>query len=611
MGPTTIGRDKTHQFELSEAKRSLASLKLESVALGDYLVVMRSEFDAFIEGDPYVALMLMFNMDSGEFIARVWNETVTVGSVQRMEDFLQACKDHFHFKPCIGCPSIGDELEGYKYFQPKRRFSKGCHRFLKEKDTVSCPECLALTSPSTTVQCKVELSTEMECGGFLPKEEDKINPEVGFNRSEVYYQSDLDQAFADHDSYVGDSWSPGDNDIKDNVTEPSYDSDSYIDDSKDSDYKVDEGEENDEDQRKERRKKLARKRNTTGLKGKRKSSEINDIHLRKNGAFLKCPWCEMVFRKESSFIVHKRSEHFWGEFKCNQCSFISDFAKDLLDHIMGDEKHFEKPTAQCPKCEGELPIMEMETHYKNCAKDLMYKCEVCGHQCKGRDGINTHKKRKHLWGIFKCSERSCKYAARFAKDIIKHIQEKGHNNEVKCPTNGCSIILPASDIEAHYEKCINENIRSIARRANKKWNINRICDTCGNNVKKETYSHHVKRCKLKAERGDTQKQGDIESYCCEQCGMEFSGKYASARFSTHKKNNHLKEQARVSKHICSACFIVTCQYTVDISIMIIFCNQNKHFIASFQLINPAFKPYFRCVQYVDTAVALRLRLKDT
>ena len=220
--------EKVHLFDLYKATRALARLRLESLVIGDYLVVVRSDIDAFIDGDPYVALMLMFNMMSGYFIARVWNETVTVGTIQRLEDFLQSCKEHFHFKPCIGCPSVEDESESHRYLQPKIRFSKGCHRFLKEKDMGSCPECEALTSSGTsTAQCKVEVCTEtaeVNDSEFLPKEELKLNPDISIGESETDWPSDLDQALAYENNNE-------DIDLTDNL----HDSDSCIDDSQDSD----------------------------------------------------------------------------------------------------------------------------------------------------------------------------------------------------------------------------------------------------------------------------------------------------------------------------------------------------------------------------------------
>ena len=55
------------QFDLEEAKGILASLSLTSVAFEDYLIVMRSEFDVNILGQPYLALMLLFNVKSGKY----------------------------------------------------------------------------------------------------------------------------------------------------------------------------------------------------------------------------------------------------------------------------------------------------------------------------------------------------------------------------------------------------------------------------------------------------------------------------------------------------------------------------------------------------------------
>ena len=51
--------------DLSEARMALVELSLTSVTYGDFLVVLSSNFDAVIVGEPHLALMLLFNFRSG------------------------------------------------------------------------------------------------------------------------------------------------------------------------------------------------------------------------------------------------------------------------------------------------------------------------------------------------------------------------------------------------------------------------------------------------------------------------------------------------------------------------------------------------------------------
>ena len=57
-------------FGQPEAKNACASLSLTTVDYGRYLVVMRSAFDVMISGEPYLALMLLLDMDTGNFLTR-------------------------------------------------------------------------------------------------------------------------------------------------------------------------------------------------------------------------------------------------------------------------------------------------------------------------------------------------------------------------------------------------------------------------------------------------------------------------------------------------------------------------------------------------------------
>ena len=43
---------------------------LTSLTMGDYVVVMNSDFDLTVRGEPYLALMFLLNSRNGRFMAR-------------------------------------------------------------------------------------------------------------------------------------------------------------------------------------------------------------------------------------------------------------------------------------------------------------------------------------------------------------------------------------------------------------------------------------------------------------------------------------------------------------------------------------------------------------
>ena len=59
------------RLDLDEARGVLASMSLTSVPFGRYLLVMRTECDVVIGGEPYVGLVLWLNLETGKFMARI------------------------------------------------------------------------------------------------------------------------------------------------------------------------------------------------------------------------------------------------------------------------------------------------------------------------------------------------------------------------------------------------------------------------------------------------------------------------------------------------------------------------------------------------------------
>ena len=562
-------------FDASEARPALKGLNLEYLAIGDYLVIVRSDFDAIIDSEMYIALMLLYNVKSGKFVARVWNETVTVGNVQTLEDFLQACKDHFHFKPCIGFAGNSDEPT---FLSCKRKFSKSCHRWLKDQEVMSCTECLKMTT-SSYVECKVEISKEGDEVEGLPKVE-KPDPDEANHESGFEYEDDLGQFFSDAVTEPDQEWNMDESDVGSNekVQSDSNDSDYVIDDSNDSDYdggKI--GKVHDPRQGRKRKSRNSiqndnineeqniveddkvsqkddsfprnkrQRRYETQKEWHRKQREKEKLGAKpltdEQSKNVKCPWCKASgrpFKKGENFNLHRKKVHFWGEFQCRQCPFISDFAKGLLEH-MRTENHLHNQSIECPNCKWNTPMPDIETHYQSCVKDVKIKCEVCNHHTKSRSETLQHMKVKHFWGLFYCG--GCKFLAHFAKEILDHTQEEGHEQDIQCPTSGCPTKLPAAEMGPHYEQCLTQHIKQKNRESNNRQRVAgaRLCDICGKSVIKQLYDKHVFNCKMKLEEGDD-KYCDPEDLrvCCEVCGKEFTGRWAKANYSMHKKSSHDK-----------------------------------------------------------------------
>ena len=169
-----------------------------------------------------------------------------------------------------------------------------------------------------------------------------------------------------------------------------------------------------------------------------------------------CPWCTKVFDKDDmyKFELHRKREHFWGNFSCHLCRFETNFANDLKEHI--DGKGLKEDTCvTCPECKDEFPFLEIQTHYKTCVFRTI-DCPWCYKQFKGTDSgsLSHHKKLKHFWGVFRCIQ--CKHRANFARDLIKHMEEEEHmeNPYTSCPN--CNKDVPIHDLGSHYEVCVIE-----------------------------------------------------------------------------------------------------------------------------------------------------------
>ena len=65
-----LQKPKEFVFNHVDIFQAVKSLSLNSVAVGEYIVVMSGEADTTICGEPYLALQLWLNMSSGDYMGR-------------------------------------------------------------------------------------------------------------------------------------------------------------------------------------------------------------------------------------------------------------------------------------------------------------------------------------------------------------------------------------------------------------------------------------------------------------------------------------------------------------------------------------------------------------
>ena len=414
------------QVELDEAFDACITLNLTPVKLGGYLIVFNSDFDLLLCGEPYVALMLFFNIDSGKFIARIWNETITVGTVATVEQLIEACRGFFiRGKPCVGWienEPFEKKLPYLASYAPiQRMVSKACSKFIhdsQDSEVISCAECQKLsnlvahhdlaveTSPNTYAGTAVKEEIDDACADIWEEGEDSDNDpdlksgvekipteektvlqekpckskgeEVKLERSQDIgyiignefetgaerekFKVDMEEYKIDEDQVVNeDEKEETDEECKNR--DPSSDDD-YDPPNDDCDSPgSDDGQSPDPN--------LLKPRKARG----RPPKEITKVVMPEvSNGISKCPFCDKLFKSslKSTYITttlkqHMETKHFWGRFKCSECSFCCSFAQELTDH-MAREEHGENPL--CPRCKTRFGPSDFVIHYQVCIQNF-------------------------------------------------------------------------------------------------------------------------------------------------------------------------------------------------------------------------------------------------
>ena len=450
-------------MDVNEVKRILAHKSLSSINVGGFLIVTNSDFDVTISGEPYLALMLLYNIKSGKFMARIWNQTVATGWATKNYEFDEACQRHFgQGRPCLGIlcsqsPKINTSQEYFVTQTPIRRIiSKSCCKLLgkyADSNCISCPECLKLENLEATVHGKNEhqnlIKDEEDSGGsvFLKKEEldndwhqdstmihegesEEIVGTESTTEDAVLHKCDIcDKSFKDKYKLrkhilnkhsfecieCGSMWTK------------KHDLKAHLQTAHNTTLTSD---------------MLKKCKHTTMENPRLPPNQNHQIRWNKlktvkgpEGEGKACPWCEKVMTSGHVWNDHKEFAHYYGSFKCPACPFRCHFAKDVVEHMI-NRAH--SGDVHCRKCKNDFPLAEIVSHYVMCLTG----CVMCNKTFASRCGVRQHKNYVHADGEPSCCE-ICGKRLKNLDAVKKHVtnfHEKGgyqnlpwFNKPTPCP----------------------------------------------------------------------------------------------------------------------------------------------------------------------------------
>ena len=113
----------------------LATEELFYRQIEDWISFTRNDFDCHVNGEPYQAVNFMVNLETGQFIVRVWSRTVKMGFLGNPDCVRDKIQETFHAKvPCTGFFQDDQEQIGkilFSDFPFSRMLSSQCNFLTK------------------------------------------------------------------------------------------------------------------------------------------------------------------------------------------------------------------------------------------------------------------------------------------------------------------------------------------------------------------------------------------------------------------------------------------------------------------------------------------------
>ena len=538
-------------FSAMEVMTALQDLQvakeLLTIKIKNWIIFVRNDFDIYINKEPQQAITFFLHLDSGQYMIKVWSQTVKVGLLEDLKGiFFKLNETFYNTLPCTGI-AIEDQdttfLDGMTTHIPYlRSHSQSCQHIIKRvakkgELLLICEPCQVMKSIGETYingyenemdfedtqwdTSKLNIKCEVQVKEESPQE-DKLTD----NCDMKFYDTDL-QSKPENVSSCGDR----------NVI-PLLREDKSV---------------------------------MPGSACSLQCTECGKIfestfylqqHYKKIHLFSRfcCPSCPNVYRKASDFFDHYSLEH--AEIDQLFCKFCKKEVgtKDWLDHVKncvkpkvpskskkGPRKKQFPPgivkkndgsseMVKCEECDKEFTSKSNKnSHVRTVHRGLKgYFCEVCGKNFKSWYNKKYHSAKVHEYGKFWCLEENCETKMESVPNFLSHIREN-HPEKKTTECDVCSDQIALYNFSEHRIDCVmNDNKTRMLRNRLRHEQKGFKCRFCG-----EGFSYSLKRTKHENEMHTGQ------TYMCEQCDFQTQDR---VKLYSHRKQTH--EKVMVACEIC-------------------------------------------------------------
>lgn len=543
--------------EIVSATQDLAnSENLIHLHVKTWVVFLRKDFDCTVNDEPYHALSFLFNLETGQFLIRVWNKTFKKGFVKTSDNLKKKLCEAFEGKvPCLGHENEDRETMMNCVttdFPFRRDVSVEC-QFVAQSgtDTYLCKPC-AIVSETHEVQKKIEaLQNGLHDDDFLDgldDDDDDIEPKVEVKEED----------FAAGDDFLLDNHS----------TE------------EDSDYTSEDDEYVPSKRGRKRKVKSVSKSASKIRKKNSAHSEDKSVvrmlseDARHPPAKGECDQCGVMFNSRPEMRAHKVVEHYASIYNCPSCREKFMYPFQIVSHVT--EKHQDLDEIACKKCKTTVEITQFMDHIKSCIVETSTNyqkkkpvaeqgpCKYCNlffdsseerkkHIDSDHHGTNkficrfcddkpfnkpsgwkNHMRKFHMYGDFRCP--MCEViVSYYATDYVTHFTQK-HPEQMTAPCDICSKEIPLTEYVEHNKTCKKEEAYQRYKKLSDSFKARGI---------------QCRHCDLKFENHDQRMTHEAvhvgERYRCNQCDYKSMKK---CLLKAHMKRHNQNEEHKICCDLC-------------------------------------------------------------